>query len=442
MRVYRSAFFVAMLVCGFFCGVSPGKSFAAEDPDFSLLANFEYSNPLYSTTTLGQCTGCAHSGNSKKINISVPEMSGTINGRKIVNPEAGHPLVIIFNGTGGTAEGGYAAYMMDQCEKNGWSSFTYDSPFSDKYVNACGRGMPGNFRRECFQAIDLINTFLKDSARRYGPNHYSEIGIVGLSYGAILALLLPEVINDGTLKNPPFQIAGTLALSPPADMLEAAALIDRYGKLKTRFNGVIDVAWAFSKESEKMSPARQHEFTDDELRYIIARAFKHNFDNTKDQAFMKYSKQFGPVCPNADWKEKIRKINFFGKEGSEGRAFMDDIGFIQYFNYFCVPYWENARGLDSGAQIKSDGHLARLLTIKGGNAEAFICSACPLTTRQSMDELKLGIANGSYSTPLYVLPCGGHGDLVQTEFVRHRLKNLFAPKTQLAGSVVDKIVLK
>jgi len=435
-RMFRSCIAAIAL---FFAGGSQAVDIdlpKISQPNFSLMEGFKYHSGLYATITLGRCD-YAPSPNSHPISIEVPQFAKPVHGRKIVMKEAGHELIIVLNGTGGLAEGGFASYVMHEYEKIGMSSLTFDSPFSDRFAESCGRGVPGNFRQDCYAMIDIINVFLMDSERRYGKNHYSKIGIVGQSMGAIDALLLPEVLN--TLHHPPFRISGTIAICPPADMLEAAKILDEYGQLVTSIPSIEDVAFTFALEQAR--PDHDKFYDDDMMRYAMYRAFMHQFNDLKEIVFDRYQDDLLKVCPNQSMKAKFDHWKRIALPAVERRVYSDKIGFTSYFANICVPYWSHRR-LEPGQlgynaeQIRKDGNLKNLLSVKGGNAEVFICENCPLSRPSDIRDLKAGISHGDFSTPLYVLSCGGHCGIVQTKMIRERFPLIFESKGGILGFVM------
>src|SRR5207247_1630244 len=68
----------------------------------------------------------------------------------------------------------------------------------------------------------IVKAFLDSNEAR---GKVTSVGVLGLSFGGIQALVMAEKAREGKL---PFELSGCLALSPPVKLLTSARVVDGF----------------------------------------------------------------------------------------------------------------------------------------------------------------------------------------------------------------------
>ena len=183
--------------------------------------SFPYCNPLYGTIA----------GVLKVKHVNVRgETTFTLNVNGFSKPMTVHavlqdheaPLVVMVPGISGKADSDFTKLWPSWYSSAGYNVLWFDSTFRPELVSVIGRGVSGNVWSEAEGVRDLIDSFLQlDTVR---PN-VTKIGIVGQSYGGVIALILGQMSKEGHL---PFKIDAIQAYSPPTDMKRTADLFDQW----------------------------------------------------------------------------------------------------------------------------------------------------------------------------------------------------------------------
>lgn len=132
------------------------------------------------------------------------------------------PLVVVLLGVGGLPEYDFNKLWASWYFQNGYHVLTFESTFTQNFNERTHLGVGGNVWVETGYVRDVIDAYLHQGNV---AGKVTKIGIVGMSYGGVQALMLGTMAADKKL---PFEIAAIQAYSPPIRIDQSARIIDAW----------------------------------------------------------------------------------------------------------------------------------------------------------------------------------------------------------------------
>src|SRR5207244_3067819 len=131
----------------------------------------------------------------KKLSLKVDSFKKKFPVRAIFQRETA-PLVVVLLGIDGRADGALGKLWPSWFAEAGCHVLTFDSTFLPSFIEYSGHGVTGNLIAESERVRDIISAFIEQSDAK---GKISKIGIVGMSYGGIEALVLGSMAKEGKL---------------------------------------------------------------------------------------------------------------------------------------------------------------------------------------------------------------------------------------------------
>ena len=319
------------------------------------------------------------------------------------------PLVVVLPGIGGQASDDFTKLWPSWFAQSGYHVLWFDSTFLPTFIDAYGHGVSGNVLDESQGVADVIAAFLNLNEVK---GRVSQIGVVGISYGAVEALVLGKMARLGSL---PFHVDAIQAYSPPLNMKKSAEILDRwYSEDRPKYSMVeLQLAFGLSKHKESSS----NRFSTSMLRAAISASLHEQLP--------------GVIVQN----DEIFSLNKFPQtetslKGLPGQLDVDEAavkndaasnwGFLDYAYTFAYPFWERKLGIPSLEPLIVATQMNKLLQSQPPHSEAIVSRDDPLNMPDDLAEL------AGKHLPLIILPRGGHVGYINNEWTKRKLLCLFS----------------
>jgi predicted alpha/beta-fold hydrolase len=310
------------------------------------------------------------------------------------------PLIVVLLGITGRANTDFSRVWPSWLAEAGYNVLYFDSTFLT-VGKASGRpGVAGNLFAEAELCRDIIEAYLKQTG---AGERVTEIGVVGMSYGGTLALILGQMAVKGEL---PFRLDGVQAYSPPVDMKNSAAIIDRW-HARDRWRFTLAQLQPMEKHKPVASSGKRAPFEDCMLRAGIAAAFRLALVNV--------------VLDNNETynlNKLLRGDEFNDKYVQQDHA--GTINFLEYAYDFAYPYWEQKLNMPLEDLIQA-ANLCTLIKNQSGGTEVIVTADDPLNNPEDKAQLQACAAEGRVT----MLPKGGHLGYVNNPWTRTKLLSMF-----------------
>ncbi|HYG78453.1 MAG TPA: hypothetical protein VEK08_25860 [Planctomycetota bacterium] len=336
-----------------------------------------------------------------KLELRVPTFKKPVPVRAIIqNGKA--PLTVVLLGLFGNATGRFERLWPGWLSAEGNHVLTLDSTFLPYFSAVSRHGVAGNVAAEAERLSEVISAFLKH------PNiegRVSEIGIVGISYGAIEALQLGRMAAEGRL---PFRLTAIQAYSPPLRLDKSAELLDEWHRedrwkytlpeLQARVGGL--------KPGDKVSDSELRAALAAEMRLSLAAVVIAN-----DNLFRLNALPRGNEFDDSFVREEHAQAWTFSK-------YMHDIAYA---------YWSERKGYGSFDEFAAEMDVYRLLQKQPAYSVTFLTADDPLNRPEDFARIQ----NNAGKLPVVLMPRGGHLGYVNAPWLKERLCALFdAPANQ------------
>ena len=362
--------------------------------------SFPYDNGIYATIT----------GYLKVKHVTVPgDSTIQLNVHGFRKPMTVHavlqdreaPLVVVIPGISGKADSDFTKLWPSWYSSAGYNVLYFDSLFRPEMVSVVGRGVSGNVWSEAEAVRDIIDAYLKLETVR--PK-VSRIGIVGQSYGGVIALVLGQMSKEGHV---PFKIDAIQAYSPPIHMRNTIDLFDKW------FN---DHRWDYTlaqlqsevAEHKPVEGASAVPLSDGIMKAAISAEF--------------HLQLVAVVIANDDQYAlgQLRHGNQFDDKYVRQDA-ADAFGFTKFAYSMAVPYWHRQLGPGRIEELIAVTNLNEILKHQPLCSEAIIAHDDPFNSPEDVS----GLDSHAAELPLTILPHGGHLGYVGEEWTRAKLLQIF-----------------
>ena len=304
------------------------------------------------------------------------------------------PMVLSLQGIEGKAESNSAKIWMKWFSEAGYHVLVFDSTFSPPFISASRHGVSGNMRMEAGLAVEAINAFIHLPELE---GKVSQIGVVGMSYGAIQSLTIGRLAKEGKV---PFRIAAIQAYSPPVNMATTGGIIDKWYS-EDRWNYKLT---EMAAEFLRHKPVKRDEeipFSDSLLRAVIAALFRMSLAETIDRNDSVYKLKLLPEESRTDYAEAW--------------------GFSKFMSEMVIPYWSPRLTMAEPQELIRSLQLETLMRDQPPETEVIEAADDPFN-----DPAELGaVRQLRFPCCLTVLPCGGHLGYISHPWIQANLLKLF-----------------
>ncbi len=360
----------------------------AEEP-----ARFDYSieNGLYATITAMESFKKPDIKNERKFKLrDIEGFRKEVEVRALLQ-DGPAPLVIIFLGLATKSKDPLARLWQAQLYEAGNSVMCFDSVFRASFNQRSCHGVAGNIEAEAIVAAKVIGAFLEHPEVR---DKTTKIGLVGASYGGMLALNFAKLAKEGRIRIQPERV---LVFSPPISMKTSAVLLDKYYDEDRQKAGIFDLLEMSGHKP--VAPGKKIPFSESQMRAGIGYVFHDDLDDA-----VKCSKDvYKFELPKKDGDDKNKRC------------------FTRFIEEVVFPYWKDRSGVKSLDDLWECGNLAKLLNACDSNVHAIIAVDDPLNDPVLLKYVKRDVP----AEKLTVLPRGGHLGFIGCTWARERVLKLF-----------------
>jgi predicted alpha/beta-fold hydrolase len=361
--------------------------------------NYPYSNPLYSTLAGYLEVGTVNVPGEQKLKLSVDKFSKPMPVHAVIQDHSA-PLVVFLPGISARADANFTKLWPSFFAEAGYHVLWFDSTFRPEFVEAADRGVSGNVWSESQSAAEIIATFLKLETLQ---GRVAKVGIVGMSYGAVEALILGRIAKEGNL---PFEVAAIQAWSPPLNFDHTARIFDRWYS---------DDRWNYTL-AELSTEVGTHvpdgtdctPFSDCMMRAAIAASFHV---------------ELVPVTLKNDAKYRLHVLPR-GNEFTDAevrREHADSWGFVKYAYDLALPYWDCKLKKGTVRMLIQETKAAELIKDQPSYSETIIAADDPFNMPEDIDAFMIFAKDRK----VIVLDRGGHLGYVGNDWTRAKLLSIF-----------------
>ncbi len=388
--------FLFSLCCGAHAAAVPTGTQESDEPSYG----FKYSNGLYATIAGFLNIKDVELKSQKTYKLKIGSFKKKFPVKAIIQNKNA-PLVVVLLGVDGRADGALGKLWPSWLADAGNHVLTFDSTFLASFIELSGHGVTGNLPAEADRIKDIIAAFLELGEMK---GKVTRIGVVGMSYGGLEALLLGQRAQSGSL---PFKIDAIQAYSPPINLRKTGELIDRWYEEDRWQYKLTELAGKLSGHKPVDSDAAIP-FDDSIMRAGIAAVFRLGLVEVVVRNDKMYNLKALPRGNNFD-DEYVR------------RDHAATWGYSRFMTDLAFPYWKQKSNLDSVDQLVGPAELDRLLLNQLPVTEVILAEDDPFNLPED-----LARAREVKGAALTVLPRGGHLGFVNEPWTKARLLKLFS----------------
>lgn len=308
------------------------------------------------------------------------------------------PLVVVLQGLDGRAESNFGKLWPSIFNKAGYHVLTFDSTFTPAFIEISGHGVTGYLPAEAERIAQIIQSFTQNELK----GKVGKIGVVGMSYGGLQALLLGQMATEGKL---PFELSAIQAYAPPLDLQYTGETIDKWFD-EDRWNYTLaELAGKFSGHKPGDDPT---EFSDSMLRAGIAAAFRLGLTDIVVRNDAMYKMNVLPTSGNIYDEQYVR------------RNYAELWGYSKFMKDMVYPYWSKKLNIGSMNDLVKPLEVKSLLRRQPPYSEVILAADDPFDRPEDIADLK-----AQASAPVTVLPHGGHLGFVSAPWTKAKLLTLF-----------------
>jgi predicted alpha/beta-fold hydrolase len=357
-------------------------------------------NALYETIRGYMNVKAPSISNQHSMKLSVPGFCDDVPVKAVIQDHPA-PLAVVLLGIGGSTSSDFSSLWPGWLANAGFNVLYFDSTFRPSMSDLINRGPGGNLWSEAEAVRDIISAYLA----KEGGN-VTKIGLVGMSYGGVEALILGQMQAEGKL---PFHFDSIQAYSPPIDMKKTAAILDDW---------FIRYRWCY-KLTELSWQIKGYDFHQDEcantlsdsiMKAAISASFHEDLTRVVKREDGHYG--LGLLHGGNEYDDSYMRELYAGKWGFE-----------DYIYKMALPYWRCQIGEDKVDSLIDNTRLYNLLPHQPAVSETIIAENDPFDEPEDMAALKnMTMPAGR----LTLIPQGGHLGYVGDEWTKDKLLSLFA----------------
>lgn len=354
---------------------------------------FDYMNSdgLYATVTSMTCFKKPDIKDEKKLKLKkIDGFKKDIEVRALIQDKPA-PLVVVFLGLASKSKDPLARLWQSQLYEAGNHVLVFDSVFRSSFNECSCHGVAGNLEVEARVAARVIHAF---SQHPLLEDKVTKLGLVGASYGGILALNYAKLAKAGEIRLKPDRV---LVFSPPTNMQVSAKTLDSfYAEYQEKY-GLFDLLKMSGHEP--VESGKKIPFSPGQMRAGIGYVF------------------------HADLKDAIscsKEVYNFELPDEKGKKKWQN-AFTRFIEEVVYPYWNKQGTVRSLEDLWQYGDLYRLLKNNPENVHCVLTEDDPLNDPKLLEYLKRDIPRAN----LTVLPRGGHLGFLGCNWAKARIQSLF-----------------
>ncbi len=313
------------------------------------------------------------------------------------------PLVVFLSGVGGRPEDDFNKLWPSWYFAAGYHVLSFESTFLQDFNMRTHLGVNGNIFVETEYVRDIIDAFLHQSPV---SGRVTKIGVVGMSYGGVEALILGTMAAEKKL---PFEIAAIQAYSPPLRIEQSARIIDGwYAETAGKYTllELIKLQKIVPDRSNPNSP-----IPEDELKAAVSTSFRYALPSLVAYTDKEYCLQ---KLPKGDeFTDRYVREEYASKWS-----------FIHYAYGMSYPYWQNKLSLPSLEPLIHAADLPALVAKQPEFSEVILAEDDPLDSPGEMKDFKAQMSGKRVT----FLTRGGHLGYVAEPWTKAKLLTLFDGK--------------
>jgi predicted alpha/beta-fold hydrolase len=361
------------------------------------LVGYDYTieDGLYATITSMTSFKKPEIKDERKFKLDVDGFKKEIEVRAIIQDEPA-PLVVIFLGLTSKSKDPLARLWQSQLQQAGFNVLCFDSVFRTSFNAKSCHGVAGNLDVEARIAAKVIHAF---SQHPEVQGKITKIGLLGASYGGILALNFAKLADEKKIKVIPDRV---LVFSPPVSMRISAVLLDKYFDEDRQKHGFLDL---FKMQGhEPVQTGKPVPFSASLMRAGIGYVFHADLVDAIDCSREVYNYKL-PDAPKTDNKSSNKN----------SRAF------VRFIEEVVYPYWNKQAVVKSLGDLWDNGDLGKLLLACPDSVHAVITEDDPLNDATLLRYVQRDVP----PSKLTVLPRGGHLGFVGCNWAKERVIQMF-----------------
>jgi len=372
-----------------------GESPASDElPEYS----YPFNNGLYATLAGYLGVRDIELKEQKSYKLKIDSFRKKVPVRAIIQSGTA-PLVVVLQGLDGRAESNFGKLWPSIYSKAGYHVLTFDSTFTPAFIDISGHGVTGYLPAEAERIAQIIQAFTQVGEIK---GKVSKIGVVGMSYGGLQALLLGQMATDGKL---PFELSAIQAYAPPLDLQFTGETIDKWFE-EDRWNYTLaELAGKFSGHKPGDDPT---EFSDGMLRAGISAAFRLGLTDIVVRNDSVYKMGVLPSNGNIQDEQYVR------------RNYAELWGYSKFMKEMVYPYWSKKLNIANLDELVKPLEVKNLLARQPPYSEVILAEDDPFDRKEDIADLK-----AQASVPVTVLPNGGHLGFVSAPWTKAKLLTLF-----------------
>jgi predicted alpha/beta-fold hydrolase len=368
-------------------------------------AGVVYQNGLYASAAGYLCLGKVCFPCQKSYVLDVCKMSCRFPVKAAIQDHAA-PLVVVLLGITGSPDEDFSKLWASWYADAGYHVLAFQSTFVQEFNQRSQHGVCGNMWAETDLVVNIINAFLHQTPVE---GQVTKIGIAGMSYGAVEALMLGTMAGPDAKKKLPFEIAAIQAYSPPIRIEQSARIVDGW---YAQTYGKYTLVQLLQLLKYKPDPATfESEVPEDMLKCAIATSFRLSLPS---------------LIAYSDSNYHLHKL----PKGDEftDRYVREDYAsrwsFIKFAYGMSYPYWQEKLNMPSLEPLVKTAELPALFAKQPAYSEVILAEDDPLNSTEDSASFK-AFAAGKRIT---VLKHGGHLGYISQRWTRKKLMTLFDPK--------------
>lgn len=321
---------------------------------------------------------------------------------KAVIQDGSAPLVVVLLGIEGTPDEDFSKLWASWYAEAGYHVLTFQSTFNQEFNTRSQHGVTGNVWAETALAKDIIAAFI---AQTCVNGRISKIGIVGMSYGAIEALMLGTMLTDKKL---PFEVAAIQAYSPPVNLISSAKIVDGWHAETANKYTLVELLKLRKHEPCRNCP--DSPIDECMLKAVAATSFRLPLP-----ALIAYSDQNYclNILPRGDDFDDL-----YVRQDHASRW-----TFVRFAFGMSYPYWQRKLNMPLDELIRG-GDLTSLQARQPALSEIILAEDDPLNVQAEFQAFKAQ----STGKRVTFLPKGGHLGYVNEDWTKAKLMTLFETK--------------
>lgn len=360
---------------------------------------FPWTNGLYASaagylSVKNVCLDC-----ERTYILKVPGACNCIPVKAIIQ-ESSAPLVVVLLGIEGRPDDDFSKLWPLWLAQSGYHVLTFDSTFTQEFNSKSLHGVTGNLWVESEIAKNIIAAFIEQTCVN---GRVSKIGIAGMSYGGIEALMIGTMAAD---KKTPFEVSAIQAYSPPISLMNSAKIVDGwYAETYGQYT-LVELL-----QLKKHCPCRSNPespVSDCMLKAAAANSFRLPLPQLiayNDQA---YHLQ---ILPKGD---EFDDAYVRADHGSRWT-------FTRFAFNMSYPYWQRKLNVPDLQPMIHAADLGALLARQPAFSEIIIAEDDPLDYPADMQAFKTQSAGKRVT----FLPRGGHLGYIAEDWTRAKLLSMF-----------------